>query len=172
MTCWTAKQSRDCVRTIELPHSDVNKVYLLQTGRNGLGKKQWFRGKYTEKCNVILRTVLWRHNEGDGVANRVSIVCSIVCSCADQRKQQVPRHWPLWGEFTGDRWIPRTKGQWSGKCFHLMTSSWNGLWFYSVFFSWLIFESFFLQSISSLVLWHTSPPVPMKQAWRIWANIS
>ena len=22
-----------------------------------------------------------------------------------------PRHWPLWGGFTGDRWIPRTKGQ-------------------------------------------------------------
>ena len=21
------------------------------------------------------------------------------------------RHWPLWGEFTDDRWIPRTKGQ-------------------------------------------------------------
>ena len=21
------------------------------------------------------------------------------------------RHWPLWGEFTGDRRIPRTKGQ-------------------------------------------------------------
>ena len=21
------------------------------------------------------------------------------------------RHWPLWGEFTGDRWIPHTKGQ-------------------------------------------------------------
>ena len=21
------------------------------------------------------------------------------------------RHWPLWGEFTGDRLIPRTKGQ-------------------------------------------------------------
>ena len=20
-------------------------------------------------------------------------------------------HWPLWGEFTGDRWMPRTKGQ-------------------------------------------------------------
>ena len=24
---------------------------------------------------------------------------------------KAPRHWPLWGEFTGDRWIPRTKGQ-------------------------------------------------------------
>ena len=24
---------------------------------------------------------------------------------------KAPRHWPLWGEFTGDRWIPRAKGQ-------------------------------------------------------------
>ena len=21
------------------------------------------------------------------------------------------KNWPLWGEYTGDRWIPRTKGQ-------------------------------------------------------------
>ena len=42
-----------------------------------------------------------------------------------QTKENIkaPRHWPLWGEFTGDRWIPRTKGQQHGKCFHLMTSS-------------------------------------------------
>ena len=26
------------------------------------------------------------------------------------------------GELIGDRWIPRTKGQLHGKCFHLMTS--------------------------------------------------
>ena len=37
---------------------------------------------------------------------------------------KAPRHWPLCGEFTGDRWIPRTDGQLRGKCFHLMTSSW------------------------------------------------
>ena len=42
----------------------------------------------------------WRHNGRDGVSNH-------------QR-----RHWPIWG----DRWIPRTKGQLRGKCFHLMTS--------------------------------------------------
>ena len=24
---------------------------------------------------------------------------------------KAPRRWLLWGEFTGDRWIPRTKGQ-------------------------------------------------------------
>ena len=34
-------------------------------------------------------------------------------------------HWTLWGEFTSDRWIPRTKGQQREKCFHLMMSSWN-----------------------------------------------
>ena len=38
---------------------------------------------------------------------------------------KAPRHWPLCGEFTGDRWIFRTKGQWRGKYFHLMRSSWN-----------------------------------------------
>ena len=24
---------------------------------------------------------------------------------------KAPRHWPLWGEFTGDQWIPHTKNQ-------------------------------------------------------------
>ena len=42
---------------------------------------------------------------------------------AYQRKhQEAPRYWPLQGEFTGHWWIPHTKGQWRGKCFHLMTS--------------------------------------------------
>ena len=48
----------------------------------------------------------------------LTIVNSIVYSDAD------PRHWPLCGEFTGDRWIPRPNGQLRGKCFNLMTSSW------------------------------------------------
>ena len=42
---------------------------------------------------------------------------------------KAPRHWRLWGEFTGDRWIHHTKDQLRAKCFHLMTSScvrWNG----------------------------------------------
>ena len=43
-------------------------------------------------------------------------------SGADQRKYQSPASLALWGEFTGDRWIPRTNGQLRGKCFHLMTS--------------------------------------------------
>ena len=39
----------------------------------------------------------------------VSIVYLNVCSGADQRHVKAPRHWPLWGEFTGNRWIPLTK---------------------------------------------------------------
>ena len=35
----------------------------------------------------------------------------------------LPCHWPLWGEFTDDRWIPYTKSQWREKCLHLMTTS-------------------------------------------------
>ena len=36
---------------------------------------------------------------------------------------KAPSHGPLCGEFTGDRLIPRTNGQWFRKCFHLLTSS-------------------------------------------------
>ena len=35
-----------------------------------------------------------------------------------------PRHWPLWGEFNGDRWIPGTKDQERGKCFHWWRHQW------------------------------------------------
>ena len=38
----------------------------------------------------------------------VAIACSTVGSGADQRNIRVLRHWPLCGEFTGDRGIPRT----------------------------------------------------------------
>ena len=34
-----------------------------------------------------------------------------------------PCYRSLWGESTGDLWIPLTKDQLRGKCFHLMTSS-------------------------------------------------
>ena len=36
---------------------------------------------------------------------------------------KAPRHWPVCGKFTSERWIPRTNGQYCGKYFHLMTSS-------------------------------------------------
>ena len=54
----------------------------------------------------------------------LTIVYSIVIQTQITEIIKAPRHWPLCGEFTGERWIPRTNGQLRGKCFHLMTSSW------------------------------------------------
>ena len=55
----------------------------------------------------------------------LTIVYSTVYSDADQRKHQSSASLAfVWG-IHRDRWIPRTKGQLRGKCFHLMTSSWH-----------------------------------------------
>ena len=55
----------------------------------------------------------------------LTVVYSTVYSDADQRKHQRPASLAfVWG-IHRDRWIPRTKGQLRGKCFHLMTSSWK-----------------------------------------------
>ena len=45
-----------------------------------------------------------RHNEHDGVW--IHHPDSLI-----KENIKAPRHWPLWGEFTGDRLIPRTKDQ-------------------------------------------------------------
>ena len=55
----------------------------------------------------------------------LTVVYSTVYSDADQRKHQSSTSLAfVWG-IHRDRWIPRTKGQLRGKCFHLMTSSWK-----------------------------------------------
>ena len=54
----------------------------------------------------------------------LAVVYWTVYSDADQRKHQSSASLAfVWG-IHRDRWIPRTKGQLRGKCFHLMTSSW------------------------------------------------
>ena len=54
----------------------------------------------------------------------LTVVYSIVYSGADQRKHQSSASLAFVRGIHRDRWIPRTNGQWRGKCFHLMTSSW------------------------------------------------
>ena len=69
---------------------------------------------------------------GDVIMTRIAsqitsltVVYSIVYSGADQRKHQSSASLAFVQGIHRDRWIPRTKGQLRGKCFHLMTSSWN-----------------------------------------------
>ena len=69
----------------------------------------------------ITMTSWWAPRRHQSPASR--FFCSTVYSGADKRKHQSSASLALCWEFAGDRWIPRTKGQWRGKCFHLMTSS-------------------------------------------------
>ena len=55
----------------------------------------------------------------------LTIVYSTVYSDPNQRKHQSPASPAFVRGFTGDWWISRSNGQLRGKCFHLMTSSWN-----------------------------------------------
>ena len=41
----------------------------------------------------------------------LTVVYSTVYSDAHKKNIKAPRHWPLWGKFIGDPWIPRTNGQ-------------------------------------------------------------
>ena len=53
----------------------------------------------------------------------LTVVFSTVYSDVDQRKHQSSASLAFVCGIHRDRWIPRTKGQLRGKCFHLMTSS-------------------------------------------------
>ena len=56
-------------------------------------------------------------------SNSLTVVYSTVYSDADQRKHQSSASLAFVRGIYRSRWIPRTKGQLRGKCFHLMTSS-------------------------------------------------
>ena len=75
------------------------------------------RPSHEPVMTIWLRDSLYNHER--------MAICFGCCSCSVAHQYQyICRHRPLCGEFTSDWWIPHTNGQWSGKCFHLMTSSW------------------------------------------------
>ena len=55
----------------------------------------------------------WLHNEHDGISNYQHLDCLLnhLFTRRSKKTSKAPRHWPLCREFTGDRWIPCTKGQ-------------------------------------------------------------
>ena len=74
-------------------------------------------------CNVPM-TLQWRHNGRDGVSNHLpNLFTQSFIQTQIKENIKAPRHWPMCGDFTGDRWSPRTNGQLRRKCSHLMTSS-------------------------------------------------
>ena len=77
-----------------------------------------YESHVTSLCNALE----WHHN--DGVSNHQPHDCILIQAKKTKKTSKLHVTGPLCGEFTGDWWIPHTKGQWRGKCFHLMTSSW------------------------------------------------
>ena len=72
----------------------------------------WFWVLHWRYCRIY--TFHYNDVMMNGTASQITsltIVCSTVYSSADQRKPQSSASLALCGEFTGDRWIPRTKDQ-------------------------------------------------------------
>ena len=96
----------------------------------------------------------------------LTIVYSTSYSGVDQRKHQSSASLAfVWG-IHRDRWIPRTKGQLRGKCFHLMTSSW-----FSNRISMLQGESHIIPLSSILFLIVVSSPVVLLLTLSLYLSI-
>ena len=65
--------------------------------------KSW-GAQATYYCDVIMSAMAAQ-------ITSLVIVYLTVYSGANKKSFQASRHWPLWGEFTGSRGNPRTKGQ-------------------------------------------------------------
>ena len=88
---------------------------------------QWISGRPKYLLRITDPVFMWFHYDDvimSTIASQITsltIVYSIVYSDAYQSKHQSSASLALWGEFTGDWWIPCTYGQLRGKCFHLIT---------------------------------------------------
>ena len=83
-------------------------------------------GAITHSCPLI--AIHYNDVKMSAMASQITSLTVVYATVYSRRRSKkditAPRHWPLCREFTSNRWNPRTKGQWRGKCFHLMTSSW------------------------------------------------
>ena len=66
-------------------------------------------GTYEETLTIIIMTSQWARWRLKSPVSPLFTQSFIRAQIKENIK--APRHWPLCGEFTGDRWIPRTNGQ-------------------------------------------------------------
>ena len=88
-------------------HTHTHTHTNTQTIRWVCFEQKRFRMSDTEL--IIIVTSLWARWRLKSPASRLFTQAIIQAQIKENIK--APRHWPLWGEFTGDRWIPRTKDQ-------------------------------------------------------------
>ena len=111
---------------------EVHLVFIAKRGPGFLGDIAIDDVTVTTSC-ANRKFYPWHYNDVmmSAMASQITsrtIVYWAVYWGADQRKLDHSASLAfVRGISTGDRWIPCTNGQWRGKCFHLMTSSWNNV---------------------------------------------
>ena len=122
-SCYPTKTTTgDTVNSLSLADSSlVNQSSFKPSLESGVQTRQLNAYMWNVIKLVILQcsmrtpsiSLQWRHSERDGVSHHQPHDCLLNRLFKAQIIENIkaPRHWPLCGEFTGDRWIPRTKGQ-------------------------------------------------------------
>ena len=97
------------------PRFSIGPDYVIQKGRLGVTT-------HLRIC-VCICALQWRQNDPDGVS--IHQPRDRLLNRLFRRRSKKTSKLCVLGLCTGNyRWIPRTKGQQRGKCFHLMTSLW------------------------------------------------
>ena len=119
-----------------IPYTSVNKITFVLKKETALNLSPLFSyvgwdntlrfeqiGRHLSNDIFISVSLHWRHNDQDGVSNHQPVGC-LLNRLFRRGSKKTPklRVTGLWGGIHRDWWIPHTKGQLRGKCFHLMTS--------------------------------------------------
>ena len=96
-----------------IQYCSYGRFYILvlpATKAHGAKKQPWriWVNRPMPNHNKTHQPLQWRHNERDCVLN---LFTQPFVQPQVKENIKAPRHWQLWGIFTGDRWNPRTKGQ-------------------------------------------------------------
>ena len=72
-------------------------------------------------CRKFTHFILWLSRHSKSPPSWLFAQSFVQAQMKENTK--APRHWPLWGESTGDRWIPSQRASNAEKSFHLTVTS-------------------------------------------------
>ena len=101
--CWIFSQHPTCWCPLDVRTFANNVMSMFG---NQIYLKLLLRGIHSWPCSPLQ----WRHSERGGVSNHQPLDC-LPNQAQIKENIKSPRRWPLWWEFNGNQWIPRTKGQ-------------------------------------------------------------
>ena len=119
---WNVLSNYNCCSDFNRATLDLYNWLQLRVLKYVNGTTWLKNGKMTPTYDITV-TLKWALRRLKSPAYRLFAQSSVQAQMKENIK--APHYWPFWGESTGDRRIALTKGQQRGKCFHLLTSSWQ-----------------------------------------------